>query len=164
MSAQRSFTRERQTAFLGALASSGNVSMALAVSNVPRATAYTRRNTDAVFARGWTEAMEEATDTLEAEARRRAVEGVLEPIVSGGKLVKDDEGNVVFIRRYSDNLLALLLRAHSQRFKPSQPPPMLMPCEMTDEQLEAALEQYRAYESGHGSALGRRHLRLVPKP
>jgi len=65
MSVERNFTKERLTAFLGAMASSGNVSMALAVSNVARATASTRRSTDQVFARGWLEAMEEATDASE---------------------------------------------------------------------------------------------------
>jgi hypothetical protein len=162
MAAQRGFTRERRIAFLRALASSGNVSSALAMANVPRATAYTRRSTDPAFARCWAEAMEEATDALEAEARRRAVEGVQEPLIVGGKLVERN-GQVVMLRRYSDQLLIVLLRAHSQKFKTSQPAPMLLPWQMTDEQLEAALEQCRAHAEGQGGALARRHLRLMPK-
>jgi hypothetical protein len=57
-------------------------------------------------------------DRLEAEAWRRAVDGVSEPLVSAGKLVRDENGNPMVIKRYSDNLLALLLRAHKpDRFR-----------------------------------------------
>jgi hypothetical protein len=52
-----------------------------------------------------------AADALEAEAWRRAVAGVREPIVSGGKVVRDDDGQPIAIRRYSDNLLFALLKA-----------------------------------------------------
>jgi hypothetical protein len=37
---------------------------------------------------------------------------VPEPLVSAGKLVRDDDGQPIAIRRYSDNLLLALLRAH----------------------------------------------------
>jgi hypothetical protein len=50
-------------------------------------------------------------DRLEEEARRRAVKGVPEPLVSGGKIIRDDDGQPIAIRRYSDNLLLALLRA-----------------------------------------------------
>jgi hypothetical protein len=40
------------------------------------------------------------------------VEGVLEPLVSGGKVVRDDDGQPIAIRRYSDALLLALLKAH----------------------------------------------------
>ena len=40
------------------------------------------------------------------------MEGVPEPLVSAGKLVRDDNGQPIAIRRYSDNLLVALLRAH----------------------------------------------------
>src|SRR5262249_18049984 len=36
---------------------------------------------------------------------------VSEPVVSAGKLVRDDEGQPLFVQRYSDRLLAELLRA-----------------------------------------------------
>jgi hypothetical protein len=158
------FTRERRDVFLRALASTGNVSAAVTVANIARQTAYERRSTDQTFAQGWAEAMEEATDVLEAEARRRAVEGVQEPLIVGGKLVERD-GKVVMLTRYSDQLLIVLLRAHSQKFKTSQSAPPLMPWEMSDEQLAEAIEQCEARAQNRGSALGdRRHLRLVPKP
>jgi hypothetical protein len=33
-------------------------------------------------------------------------------VVSGGRVVRDDDGQPIAIRRYSDNLLLALLRAH----------------------------------------------------
>jgi hypothetical protein len=49
------------------------------------------------------EAHEDALDALEEEARRRAVDGVLEPVYQGGEKVGT-------IRKYSDALLMLLLK------------------------------------------------------
>lgn len=103
-------TRARQERFLEALAQSGNVTAAVAVAGISRTRAYELRKTDPTFAVAWDEA-EEAAAALEAEARRRAVEGVAEPLVSAGKFVRDDDGPPIAIRRYSDNLLLALLRA-----------------------------------------------------
>ena len=52
-----------------------------------------------------------AADALEAEARRRAVEGTQEPLVSAGRIVRDDDGRPIAVRRYSDNLLLALIKA-----------------------------------------------------
>ena len=57
------------------------------------------------FAAQWDEAMQVAVDALEAEARRRAVEGVDEPVYYKGQLIDT-------IKKYSDNLLITLLKAH----------------------------------------------------
>lgn len=40
------------------------------------------------------------------------MEGVPRPLVSAGKLVKDDSGAPVILREYSDRLMEILLRAH----------------------------------------------------
>jgi hypothetical protein len=37
---------------------------------------------------------------------------VQEPLVSAGKLVRDDDGQPITVRRYSDNVLLALLKAH----------------------------------------------------
>ena len=76
---------------------------------------YTLRNNDPVFRQAWDEAEEAAADRLEEEAWRRAVEGFDEPVVSAGKLVHDENGNAVMVRRYSDVLLIRLLAAHRPR-------------------------------------------------
>ena len=105
-------TRERQKRFVEALAETGNVTTAVRVAGTSRTRAYELRKTDQAFAAAWDEAEQIAADKLEAETWRRAVEGVEEPLVSGGKLVRDDNGQPIAIRRYSDQLLIALLRAH----------------------------------------------------
>ena len=102
----------RRERFLKALADTGSVTAAVAVAGTSRTRCYELRKGDPAFAAAWEEAEEVAADRLEDEARRRAVEGVPEPLVSAGKLVRDDNGQPIAIRRYSDNLLIALLRAH----------------------------------------------------
>ena len=56
-------------------------------------------------------AREEAADTLEAEARRRAIEGVEEPVFHKGQRVGT-------VRKYSDLLLIFLLKGvRPQKFR-----------------------------------------------
>ena len=57
------------------------------------------------FAAQWDEALEEGTDLLEAEARRRAVTGINKPVFYKGEVVGS-------IPKYSDRLLIFLLKAH----------------------------------------------------
>jgi hypothetical protein len=107
----RKFTKDRREAFLRALADTGIVTVAAGVAGVTRARAYQVRKEDPVFAEAWDEAEEQAADALEAEAWRRAVVGVPEPLVSAGRVVRDDDGRPLAIRRYSDTLLVTLLKA-----------------------------------------------------
>ena len=64
---------------------------------------------DATFAAQVAEARAEANERLEAEAHRRAVEGIREPVFQKGRQAFDSEGRPAFIVRYSDNLLLRLL-------------------------------------------------------
>jgi len=105
-------TEARQERFLEALSDTGSVTTAVAVAGTSRTRVYELRKTDPAFATAWNEAEEIAADRLEDEARRRAIEGVPEPLVSAGKLVRDDDGQPITVRRYSDNLLIALLKAH----------------------------------------------------
>jgi hypothetical protein len=105
-------TKARQEGFLKALSDTGSVTAAVAMAGTSRSRVYELRKADPAFAADWDEAEEIATDRLEDEARRRAVEGVPEPLVRGGKIVRDDGGQPIAIRRYSDPLLLALLRAH----------------------------------------------------
>jgi hypothetical protein len=111
-------TRERQERFLRALAEAGIVTVAVEVAGTSRTRVYELRKRDTAFAEAWDEAEEQAADALEAEAWRRAVDGVPEPLVSAGKVVHDDDGQPLAIRRYSDNLLLALLKARRpEKFK-----------------------------------------------
>jgi hypothetical protein len=105
-------TPARRKRFLEVLAETGNVTVAVRLSGTSRTRAYELRKADDEFAAAWGEAEEIAADRLEAEAWRRAVEGIAEPLVSAGKIVRDDDGQPIAIRRYSDNLLLALLKAH----------------------------------------------------
>lgn len=88
---------------LAALAKTGNVSQAAKAAKIDRRTHQRWRQEDPEYDAATEEAMEEAADLLEAEAQRRAVTGVLEPVYQGGKKVGT-------IRRTSDTLLIFLLK------------------------------------------------------
>lgn len=72
-------------------------------AGVGRTTIFNWRSEDPEFAAAWLEAVEEGVDRLEAEAYRRAVEGVARPVFQGGECV----GHV---QEYSDNLLTLMIK------------------------------------------------------
>lgn len=74
------------TPFLEQLTATGNVSGSARAVGVSSTAVYALRNKDADFAAAWDQALEDAADTLEAEARRRAVQGVQEPVVYQGQL------------------------------------------------------------------------------
>jgi len=78
----------RKRAFIVALTECGNVKAACDVAKIKsRQTVYTWRDEDDVFAAQWYDAMTEAGENLETEARRRAMDS-------------------------SDTLLIFLLKAH----------------------------------------------------
>ena len=89
--------------FLTELRACGNVSDAARASGISRGFAYKVRGREADFAAAWDEAIDEACDALEAEARRRAVDGVEEAVYHGGK-------EVGRVRKYSDVLLIFLMK------------------------------------------------------
>ena len=72
-------------AFLQALAATGVVAAACRAAGVSSTTVYQRKRSDADFAAMWDNAMEDAADEMEIEARRRAIDGVEEPIVHKGE-------------------------------------------------------------------------------
>lgn len=64
-------------------------------------------------------ARERATERAEAEAYRRAVDGVERHRLAGGGLVPDPDnpGKFLMERVYSDDLLKTILRANSERYR-----------------------------------------------
>ena len=92
----------KQRAFLAAFRELGNVTAAAAVAKCDRCRVY-RWKQDPQFAMDMAAAAEEAAEHLEAEARRRAVEGTEKPVFHKG--VKCGT-----IREYSDLLLIFLLK------------------------------------------------------
>lgn len=96
--------------FLRELGKRANVSDAARMAKIGRSTVYQWREAEPEFAASWDEAVEQALGLLEAEAWRRAVDGVEEPIV--GRVGKDEDGIVTYVRKYSDSLMQTLLKAH----------------------------------------------------
>jgi hypothetical protein len=154
-------TRERRERFLTALAETGIVSGAVAIAATSRTRVYELRKRDAGFAAAWDEAEERAADALEAEAWRRGVDGVVEPLVSAGKVVRDDDGQPLAIRRYSDHLLLALLKARRpEKFKDRA----VIEHDVSDnlaDRLEAARQRALAASAGTVAPLPRTLPRLV---
>ena len=67
--------RHWQKAFLAALENTGSVTAAAAAAGVHRTAAYKQRSGDKAFSLQWDDAIDQAADTLEDEARKRAFAG-----------------------------------------------------------------------------------------
>ncbi len=95
----------RQKAFLAAFRETGNVRLACKAVSVGRSSHYRWLEKDAEYHSAFNLAKEDATDVLEAEAHRRAVEGWEEP----AGWYRGQAGGMV--RKYSDVLLIFLLKS-----------------------------------------------------
>lgn len=91
--------------FLAAYGKNGNITRSARQAKVTRQAVQARREASPEFAVAMKAAQEEAIDLLEEEARRRAVDGVLEPVFYLGKKVGS-------VRKYSDTLLTVLLKGN----------------------------------------------------
>lgn len=95
--------------FLAVLAETGNVSEAVKATTVSRRFVYDERERNAEFAAEWDDALDQASDVMEREALRRAVEGWDEPVF-GSMGQGLGSGQVGTVRKYSDTLLIFLLK------------------------------------------------------
>lgn len=91
--------------FFTELARTCNVTASAATVGVSRQHVHHKRRTNKEFAKRWEDAMQQATDALEAEARKRAMEGYKRPVYQRGELVGYEPC-------YSDALMNTLLKAH----------------------------------------------------
>ena len=96
--------RRKQGRFLAAFGEHATVAAAAKAAGVGRRTHYDWLTSDDAYAERFKEVEEDVTESLEAEARRRAQLGVEEPVFYQGERVDT-------IRRYSDTLLIFLLKA-----------------------------------------------------
>jgi len=92
-------------------AANGNLTESCRIAGVSRSAHYDRMANDPTYVERFEAANDAATDLLIAEARRRAVTGVEEPVgwyqgVAGGT-----------IRRFSDNLLMFLVKERRPEFR-----------------------------------------------
>ena len=93
--------------FLESFAVTGNITEACAVAGIKRRRLiYEWQEHDDQFAAAFREAEITATEVLETEARRRAADGVEEPVYHQGVVVGT-------VKKYSDTLLIFLLKARA---------------------------------------------------
>ncbi len=97
-------TRARKATFLALLETTANVSASARAAGVNRSTPYEDRKADPDFASAWDEALESATDALEAEARRRAL--------GWDEKVALNATTYHIVHKHSDQLMMFLLSAH----------------------------------------------------
>lgn len=98
---KRKLTRQ-QRKFIAAYAVCGTVTQAAEAADVIRQKHY-RWLKNPVYAKAFADCYEEACESLEREARRRAIDGWDEPVYQGGELVGTK-------RRFSDALLIFLMK------------------------------------------------------
>lgn len=98
----RKIAHRKKRAFLAAYAECGTITHAAEAAGIDRRSHYNWLNDDPEYAEAFEQAKQMSIEALEKEARRRAIEGVQEPVYQGGKLVGHK-------RRYSDTLLMFLL-------------------------------------------------------
>ncbi|HZD59101.1 MAG TPA: hypothetical protein VE439_01445 [Anaerolineae bacterium] len=109
---KRAIKGRNQRQFLTAfILSNGNRSKASEASGISRQCHYKWQKIDPIYAAAFEEAEDIVADALEAEAWRRAVDGVEEPIFYQGEYVDS-------VRKYSDTLLIFLLKgAKPEKYK-----------------------------------------------
>ncbi len=105
MAQRTKLTRQRKQTFLEHLRETCNVTESAQLAGVSRTAMYERRAIDPELSKAWDDAIEQATDALEKEARRRALDGVDRPVYFQGK-------RVGITKEYSDPLLMFMLRGH----------------------------------------------------
>lgn len=104
-------TPKKSKLFLDGLRETGVISYACKMAGIGQSTAYEWRSNDDAFAEAWKEALEEALDLLELEARRRAHDGLIKKKFKDGEPIIDPEtGQQYYEREYSDTLLIFLLK------------------------------------------------------
>jgi catabolite regulation protein CreA len=81
--------RRCKKAFLDSFKMTGNISESADASGIARSTVYRWQEQDDEFAAGFREAEIKATECLESEARRRAVDGVLRLKFDKGQAIID---------------------------------------------------------------------------
>lgn len=101
--AQQTASVSNKAAFLEHYAHTGNIAAACRLSGIGRRTVYHWIEEDETFKPLFEESKLDASDSLEHEARRRALVGVERPVYQGGKQVGK-------IREFSDTLLIFLLK------------------------------------------------------
>lgn len=119
------FDAARKRSFLDILALSGRPATAARKVGVSERVVQRHRKEgddlyDSQFAEDYESSMQLYRELLAAEVHRRAVEGVEEPVFYQGRVAVDKEGRPVGIVKFSDAMLALLIKRHDPSFRERQ--------------------------------------------
>ena len=111
------WTLKKRREFLEVLRTSCNVTLSARNVGLSRSGAYEAKERINTFSQAWDEAVAEAVDLLEGEARRRAFHGADKPVIYQGQLStrvdpRTGETRPLTVKEYSDLLLIFLLKAH----------------------------------------------------
>lgn len=111
--------RPKKERFLQAVALTGNITQAAKIAGCNRHTHKTWMKEDREYPDRFREAMDEAADLLEQEAKRRAVDGTRRLKFQGGEVLVDPNTKKPYVEyEYSDTLLIFLLKgARPEKFR-----------------------------------------------
>ena len=112
MATPNKITPKKQKAFLDNLSETGSVKKACEAIKISRNSFYNFRKKNKKFTEQWEEAEKRGVDALIEEARRRAHDGVDEPVYYKGDRIDT-------IRKYSDVLLMFLIKAKRPEYRES---------------------------------------------
>ena len=102
----------KKRAFLAAHSVTGNITKSAEAADIDRQLHYYWLKNDTDYTAAFNDTKGQYQERLEAEADRRAVEGVKEPIFDrNGKQVLDKNGKPMYRYKYSDILLIFRLKA-----------------------------------------------------
>lgn len=156
----------KKAEFIAAFRRNANITESCRLAKLDRRTVYLWLDQDPQFKDDFSVAREDATDLLELEARRRAVDGWEQPVYQKG-------AEVGRIRLYSDRLMEVLLKGHRpETFKDRQDVnmtarvgPLQDPRLTADEELEArlavSLAQVEALRARRGTPLPAAELPVI---
>lgn len=104
-------TPELENIFFDALAKTGNVFAACRASGLNRTAVYQQKDKDPTFATRWNDALQANIADFEMELKRRAVDGIQDPVFYRDKIVG-------YRRKCSDNLMMFSLSAlHPEKYR-----------------------------------------------
>jgi hypothetical protein len=100
--------RDRLQRFFDGVEQTGNCAKAANAAGIDENVLKELREGDVEFDHRVKTALRQS---LEQKSTLLAIEGLFEPVITDGKVARDDDGNPIAVRRYSDTLLLALLRA-----------------------------------------------------
>jgi hypothetical protein len=118
---ERDTPRARAKAFLEGIAITGNIGKAAELAGIHRTTHYRWLQMSKKYAAAFAKAEDEFADRVRDMVRRRAIDGVPEPIIWKGRIVRDKKTKeIVTVLKRSDRILEMLAKGKCPEFRDKQ--------------------------------------------